>query len=90
MIGLEARLKCKAESDWKIMEWITEPASETPNRGQVRKDGRTAYIIPSTAGTAPTLSCRLANKWWPNHRGSQVPKEVVFEGTMGVRDMGWY
>ena len=42
-IGLEARLKCKVESDWKILEWITELAGELVNRGQVGKDGRTAY-----------------------------------------------
>ena len=38
-IGLEARLKCKVESDWKVMEWITELAGELLSRGQVRKDG---------------------------------------------------
>ena len=38
-IGLEARLKCKVESDWKIMEWITELAGELLSRGQVGKDG---------------------------------------------------
>ena len=43
-IGLEARLKCKVESDWKIMEWITELAGELLSRGQVGKDGRTAYF----------------------------------------------
>ena len=43
-IGLEARLKCKVESDWKIMEWIKELAGELLSRGQVGKDGRTAYF----------------------------------------------
>ena len=43
-IGLEARLKCNVESDWKIMEWITELAGELLSRGQVGKDGRTAYF----------------------------------------------
>ena len=43
-IGLEARLKCKVESDWKIMEWIAELAGELLSRGQVGKDGRTAYF----------------------------------------------
>ena len=43
-IGLEAWLKCKVESDWKIMEWITELAGELLSRGQVGKDGRTAYF----------------------------------------------
>ena len=42
-IGLEARLKCKVESGWKIMEWITELAGELLNRGQVGKSGRTAH-----------------------------------------------
>ena len=41
---LEARLKCKVESDWKIMEWITELAGELLSRGQVGKHGRTAYF----------------------------------------------
>ena len=31
------------ESDWKIIEWITELAGELQGRGQVGKDGRTAY-----------------------------------------------
>ena len=35
--GLEARLKCRVESDWKIMEWITELAGELLSRGQVWK-----------------------------------------------------
>ena len=42
-IALEARLKCKVESDWKVMEWITELAGELLSRGQVGKDGRTTY-----------------------------------------------
>ena len=53
-IGLEARLKCKVESDWNIMEWITEFAGELLSRGQFGKDGRTACFI-CTAGTAPRL-----------------------------------
>ena len=44
MVGLEARLKCKVESDWKIMEWISELAGELLSRGHVGKDGRTAYF----------------------------------------------
>ena len=43
-IGLEARLKCKVESDWKIMDWITERAGQLLSRGQVGKDGRRAYF----------------------------------------------
>ena len=34
-IGLKARLKCKVESDWKIMEWTTELGGELLSRGQV-------------------------------------------------------
>ena len=41
--GLEARLKFKVKSDWKVMEWITELAGEVLSRGQVGKDGRTTY-----------------------------------------------
>ena len=41
-IGLEARLKCKVESDRKIMEWITELAGKLLSGGQVGKDGPTA------------------------------------------------
>ena len=41
-IGLEARLKCRVESDGKIME--SELAGELLSRGQVGKDGRTAYF----------------------------------------------
>ena len=43
-IGLEARLKCKVESHWEIMEWITKLAGELLSRGLVGKDGRTAYF----------------------------------------------
>ena len=43
-IGLEARSKCKAESDLKIMEWIMELASEMLNREKVGKDDQTAYF----------------------------------------------
>ena len=43
-IGLEARLKCTVESDWKIMECITELPGELQSRGQVEEDGRTAYF----------------------------------------------
>ena len=43
-IGLEARLKSKVESDWKIMDWITELAGQLLSRGQVGKDGRRAYF----------------------------------------------
>ena len=65
-IGLEARLKCKVESDWKVMERITELAGELLSRGHRR------------AGDGKTLE------------GSQIPEEAVSEGTLGVRDVGWY
>ena len=42
--GLEARLKCKVESHWIILEWITQLAGELLSRGQVGKDGRTTYF----------------------------------------------
>jgi len=42
-IGLEARLKCKVESDWSILQWTSELAPELTNRCQVGRDGRTAY-----------------------------------------------
>ena len=34
----------QSESDWKIMDWITELAGELLSRGQVGKDGRTTHI----------------------------------------------
>ena len=60
-IGLGARLKCKVESDWKVMERITELAGDLLSRGQVE---RMAAQRPSdcTAGTAPTLSWRSASR----------------------------
>ena len=42
-IALEARLRCKVESEWEILEWASEWASELINRCQVGRDGRTAY-----------------------------------------------
>ena len=34
-IGLEARLKCKIESEWAILQWMSELAPELLNRCQV-------------------------------------------------------
>ena len=42
-IGLEARLKCKIESEWAILQWMSELAPELLNRCQVGRDGRKAY-----------------------------------------------
>ena len=42
-IGLKARLKCKIESEWAILQWMSELAPELINRCQVGRDGRTAY-----------------------------------------------
>ena len=42
-IGLEARLQCKVESQWEILEWATELEGELIGRCQVGRDGRTAY-----------------------------------------------
>ena len=42
-IGLEARLKCKIESEWAILQWMSELAPELLNRCQVGRDGRRAY-----------------------------------------------
>ena len=39
-IGLEARLGCKIASDWPVMEWLSEHASELMNRCQVGRGGR--------------------------------------------------
>ena len=36
-IGLEARVKCKVESDWKILEWITELVCELLSQRTVGK-----------------------------------------------------
>ena len=38
-VGLEARLRCKIESDWAILQWVSELAPELENRGQVGRDG---------------------------------------------------
>ena len=43
-IGLEVRLGCKVDSDWPILEWISEHAAEVLNRCQVGSDGRTPYF----------------------------------------------
>ena len=61
-IALEARLKFKVESDWKVMEWITELAGELLSRGQVGKDGRTTYSRLYCKKTAPRLSWRSASR----------------------------
>ena len=42
-IGLEARLKCKIESEWAILQWMSELAPELINRCQIGRDGRMAY-----------------------------------------------
>ena len=42
-IDLEARFKCKIESNWEILQWLSELALELMNRCQVGRDGRTAY-----------------------------------------------
>jgi hypothetical protein len=42
-VGLEARLKCKIESEWAIRQWMSVLAPELMNRCQVGRDGRTAY-----------------------------------------------
>ena len=43
-IRLQTRIMCKVEFDWKIIERITELASELLHRDQVGKDGRTTYF----------------------------------------------
>ena len=60
-IGLEARLKCKVESDWKIVEWITELAGELLSRDRWERmaEQRTSGC---TAGIAPRLSWRSASR----------------------------
>ena len=75
-IGLEARLKCKVGSDRKIMEWIKEFAGELLGRGQVGKDGRTAYFRLYGRNSAKAvleigeqvmakpLRCRKSQKKW--------------------------
>ena len=75
-IGLEARLKWKVESDWKIMEWITELAGELLSRGQVgkgcpnsvlqvvRQEKRQGCLGDERAGDGQTLE------------GSQTPKQM--------------
>ena len=77
-IGLEARFKCKVESDWKIMEWITELAGEMLSRGRWPNNVFHRQGCPGgrRAGDGQTLE------------GSQIPEEVVFEGTLGVRGVG--
>ena len=60
-IRLEARLKCKVESDWEIMEWITELAGELLSGGQVGKDAE-QRTSDCTAGIAPRLSWRSASR----------------------------
>ena len=90
-IALEARLKCKVESDWKVMEWITELAGElvaqsrTGGKGwpnnvlhTVRQEQRQGCLGDRRAGDDQTSE------------GSQIPEQVVFEGRLGVRDVGWY
>ena len=43
-IGLEARLKCKIESEWaNLLQWINDLAPELKNRCQIGRGGRTAY-----------------------------------------------
>ena len=42
-IGLEARVKCKIESEWAILQLMSELSPELIFRCQVGRDGRTAY-----------------------------------------------
>ena len=88
-IGLEARLKRKVESDWKIMEWITELAGELLSRGQVGKDGRTPYLRLYGRNNAKAFLEIGDQVMAKPFEWSQIPEEVVFEGTLGVRDV-WY
>ena len=90
MIGLEARLKCKVESDWKVMEWSTELAGDLLSRGQVGKDGCAAYFRLYGRNSAKAVLEIGEQVMAKTFEGSQIPEEVVFEGTLGVRDVGWY
>ena len=89
-IGLETRLNCKVQSDWKITEWITEFAGELLSRGKVGKDGRTEYIL--IVRQEQRQSCPGDRRTGDGQtlEGSQIQEEVVFEGTLGVRDVGGY
>ena len=78
-IGLEARLKCKVESDWKIMQWITELAGELLSGGQVGKDvqQRTSECMQEQRQDCP--GDRRAGGG-QTLEGLQIPVVVVFEG----------
>ena len=59
-IGLEAQLKCKVESDWKIMEWTRNSQGVAKSR----TGGTLAEQLTSdcAAGIAPRLSWRSASR----------------------------
>ena len=40
-IGLESRIKTKVETDWRVLEWMSEHAAMTLNRALVGHDGKT-------------------------------------------------
>ena len=59
-------------------------------RGQVGKDGRTAYFRLYGRNSAKAVLEFGEQVMAKPLDGSQIPEEVVFEGTLGVRDVGWY
>ena len=72
------------------MEWITELAGELLSRGQVGKDGRTTYSRSygkNSAKAVLEIGEQVKTKLL---RGCKIPEQVVFEGRLGFRDVGWY
>ena len=84
-IGLEAWLKCEVESDWKFKEL----AGELLSRGQVGKDGRKAYFRLYGRNSAKAV-LEIGEQVMARPLVSQVPVEVLFAGTLGVDEVGWY
>ena len=72
------------------MDWITELAGDLLSRGQVGKDGRTASFRLYGRNSANAVLEIGEQVMAKTFEGSQIPEEVVFEGTLGVRDVGWY
>ena len=88
-IGLEARLGCKINSDWAILQWMSELAPELMNRGQVGREGRTVYYRlhgkDSKKGMLEFAEQIMAKPM----RAKKPNKKLSLKKTLGFRNLGW-
>ena len=67
-----------------------ELAGELLSRAEVGKDGRTAFFRLCGRNSAKAVLQIGEQVMAKPFEWSQMPQEVVFQGTLGVRDAGWY